>query len=353
MNKLKILGVAISSILHFISAEAALYDRGNGLVYDSEQNVTWLADFNYLGTQAKKDSNFVNTIISAVPFLDNNYDANSSYSSYGVGNNLAGTYALSTSDFIVRNGDSSLLTWYGAQALASQTSQINYRGIKKWRVAGNFFFDSNGASTNEVSYLLKNELGISNERPQGNQNTSLFIGILGSGYWLGSSLDAIGSNGNVVLTGSYFLGSSTSINRWSAMLVHDGDISNTSIATPTSIDLSTTLSQSSSRVKINENLTYTATVINIGTGTANNSLLKFYLPPRNISVVSMPSDCVTTGKSLTCSLGNLAAGANASRAIKVNYIKSGGASVSALVLTDSNDANSANNVSRIVTAITK
>jgi uncharacterized repeat protein (TIGR01451 family) len=124
--------------------------------------------------------------------------------------------------------------------------------------------------------------------------------------------------------------------------------------TLTTIDLSTTLSQSSSRVKINENLTYTATVINNGTGTANNSLLKFYLPPRNVSIVSMPSDCMTTGKSITCSLGNLlAAGANTSRAIIVNYIKSGGASVSSLVLTDSNDTNSTNNVSRVVTAIKK
>jgi uncharacterized repeat protein (TIGR01451 family) len=128
------------------------------------------------------------------------------------------------------------------------------------------------------------------------------------------------------------------------------------ITTPvisTTIDLSTTLSQSSSRVKINENLTYTATVINNGTGTANNSLLKFYLPPRNVSIVSMPSDCVTTGKSITCSLGSLAAGASITRLFKVSYTKSGGSSVSALVLTDSNDANSANNVSRIVTAITK
>ncbi|MEI6746861.1 MAG: DUF1566 domain-containing protein [Methylococcaceae bacterium] len=128
------------------------------------------------------------------------------------------------------------------------------------------------------------------------------------------------------------------------------------ITTPvvsTTIDLSTTLTQSSSRVKINENLTYTATVINNGTGTANNSLLKIYLPPRNVSIVSMPSDCVTTGKSITCSLGSLAAGANATRAITVSYIKSGGASVSALALTDSNDTNSANNVSRVVTAIKK
>ncbi len=119
------------------------------------------------------------------------------------------------------------------------------------------------------------------------------------------------------------------------------------------IDLSPTLSASSSRVKINENLTYTATVINNGTGTANNSLLKIYLPPRNVSVVSMPSDCMTTGKSITCSLGNLATGANASRAITVTYIKSGGASVGALALTDSEDTNSENNFSRVVTAIKK
>ena len=67
----------------------------------------------------------------------------------------------------------------------------------------------------------------------------------------------------------------------------------------------------------------------------------------------MPSDCVTTGKSITCSLGSLAAGASVTRLLKVSYTKSGGSSVSALVLTDSDDTNSANNVSRIVTAITK
>lgn len=132
--------------------------------------------------------------------------------------------------------------------------------------------------------------------------------------------------------------------------------SNTSAPTPvilTSVDLSTTLSASTNRIQQNTNITYTATVINNGTGAANNSLLKIYLPPRNVSIVSMPSDCVTIGKSLTCSLGSLAAGANASRAITVTYTKSGGASVSALALTDSADTNSANNVSRLVTAIKK
>ena len=125
------------------------------------------------------------------------------------------------------------------------------------------------------------------------------------------------------------------------------------IATQTTIDLSATLSQSSSRIQQNTNIIYTATVTNNGTGTANNSLLKIYLPPRNVSIVSMTSDCVTTGKSITCSLGSLAAGASVTHLLKVSYTKSGGSSVSALALTDSGDTNSANNVSRIVTSITK
>jgi hypothetical protein len=33
-----------------ISANAALYDRGNGMIYDSAQNITWMQDANYAQT---------------------------------------------------------------------------------------------------------------------------------------------------------------------------------------------------------------------------------------------------------------------------------------------------------------
>jgi uncharacterized repeat protein (TIGR01451 family) len=187
-------------------------------------------------------------------------------------------------------------------------------------------------------------------------NNTIFSNVFSNdGYWnwwTSSLSDSYSVNGNVWVVdffggGDYFNNQNDSL---FVRLVRDAKVDQ---IIPTTIDLSATLSQSTSRVKINENLTYTATAQNNGTGTANNSLLKIYLPPRNVSVVSMPSDCVTTGKSITCSLGNLTAGANASRAITVSYIKSGGASLSALILTDSEDINSANNVSRIVTAIKK
>ncbi|PPD33372.1 MAG: hypothetical protein CTY19_07580 [Methylomonas sp.] len=41
--------IALAFTTAFIahSSEAALFDRGGGLIYDSDLNVTWLADANY------------------------------------------------------------------------------------------------------------------------------------------------------------------------------------------------------------------------------------------------------------------------------------------------------------------
>jgi|GEM_PF-2312202 len=129
----------------------------------------------------------------------------------------------------------------------------------------------------------------------------------------------------------------------------------TSLNTPTanSIDLSSTLSQSSSRVKINDNLTYTAAATNNGTGTANNVALKFMMPPRWTNYISLPSDCVFNGTLTVCNVGSLTAGATVQRAITVSFQKRGAISMGALVTTDSDDSNLANNMSRIITSITK
>ena len=129
--------------------------------------------------------------------------------------------------------------------------------------------------------------------------------------------------------------------------------STSTLIVSTTFDLSAMLSQPTSRIQQNSSIIYTGTVKNNGTDSANTVQLKFYLPPRNVLIISIPSDCSVTGKSITCSLGNLAANESVNRSITVSYTKSGGSSISALVLTDSGDTNSANNVSRIVTAITK
>lgn len=51
MKKLDIIGVSILSVFLLLSnsINAALYDRGNGLIYDDDLNITWLQYANYPG----------------------------------------------------------------------------------------------------------------------------------------------------------------------------------------------------------------------------------------------------------------------------------------------------------------
>lgn len=50
--KLKLMSCAVTTfgILAAPAAQAQLFDRGGGLIYDSVQNITWLADANYANT---------------------------------------------------------------------------------------------------------------------------------------------------------------------------------------------------------------------------------------------------------------------------------------------------------------
>jgi hypothetical protein len=47
-KKLWVAGLLLS--LNAVSASATLFDRGNGLIYDSAQNITWMQDANYAHT---------------------------------------------------------------------------------------------------------------------------------------------------------------------------------------------------------------------------------------------------------------------------------------------------------------
>ena len=53
----KILTVVLTVVLGMSGvANATLYDRGNGMVYDSLQNLTWLKDANYAKTSGYADA---------------------------------------------------------------------------------------------------------------------------------------------------------------------------------------------------------------------------------------------------------------------------------------------------------
>jgi uncharacterized repeat protein (TIGR01451 family) len=117
-------------------------------------------------------------------------------------------------------------------------------------------------------------------------------------------------------------------------------------------DLTASITANQSSIPLTQNLTYTASVSNAGTGTANNVSVLFMMPPRWTNYVSVPSDCSTNGAVTTCSIGSVNAGANVSRSMTVNFSRRGATSVGALVKSN-DDTNDSNNMSRVVTTITK
>ena len=97
------------------TAQAALYDRGGGLIYDSALNITWLQDANYAATELSDAR--ANAIITAVNA------ANPSW---------LGGHVMAASDF-PKSGSLYLgfMTWWGAMAWADQ---LVYGGFSDWRL---------------------------------------------------------------------------------------------------------------------------------------------------------------------------------------------------------------------------
>lgn len=128
-------------------AQAALQSRAGGtMVYDTDLNITWVADANLFKTQATSNANLVAEIIAAnggvVNDTPNSYDGNT------------GIYNLSAFDFNTATGR---MNWFGAQAWANS---LSYGGFSDWRlpstavqVAG---YNQTGS---ELGHLFYNELG--------------------------------------------------------------------------------------------------------------------------------------------------------------------------------------------------
>lgn len=120
-----------------------------------------------------------------------------------------------------------------------------------------------------------------------------------------------------------------------------------------SADLTTSLTPSTNRVQLNQALTYTATVSNIGNMDAANATLIVYFPPRGTTYLSASAGCVVEGFSYRCPLGNLAAGASLSRDITVSYTRRGATNITALGIMDNADKDNSNNSSEVITTITR
>ena len=118
------------------------------------------------------------------------------------------------------------------------------------------------------------------------------------------------------------------------------------------VDLASTITASTNSVKLKQNITYTATMTNNGSAAATSATLIFFFPPRKTTYVTVPSGCVSNGKSYRCSVPCLAAGTSLTKAITVNYDQLGALNVVGLAITDSKDSDESNNKTQVMTTIT-
>ncbi|HSW03595.1 PEP-CTERM sorting domain-containing protein [Aquabacterium sp.] len=168
--------------------QAALVDRGNGMIYDTDRNITWLANANYFQTQAAANPNAAADVIAHVQTVSNDHS----------------THTLVASD-INANG---LMTWWGAMAWAQD---LQYGGFSDWRLPTSLQPDTTcsgqgrtagisfgyGCTGNELGHLFYDELGGGANvyiQQQHNANLDLFTQVKPD-YWTGTPWTAAQSGG--------------------------------------------------------------------------------------------------------------------------------------------------------------
>jgi uncharacterized repeat protein (TIGR01451 family) len=123
----------------------------------------------------------------------------------------------------------------------------------------------------------------------------------------------------------------------------------------TAADLSVTKTDSPDPVRVNNNLTYTVTVRNNGPATATGVTLKDALPRRvdYVSASASQGSCSRSSRTITCNLGTLASGANATVTIVVKPTRTGSWTNTASVSGGQSDPSTGNNSASAATTVTQ
>jgi hypothetical protein len=203
----KNVAILLAGLLITGSAQAALIDRGNGLIYDEDRNITWLA----------------NASLAA----DNDF---------GVGGVLA----------------DGRMHWSVANDWIAAMNQDSYLGNSNWRMPVAIFPDSNctidgsgntdraglNCNQSEMGHLFYDELmGVSGESTYVNGDPELlahFVNIKLDGYWTGTPFSP--DPENQIWTFNFAPGNQDADDIPGGLLhvwaVRDGDVAATSVPEP-------------------------------------------------------------------------------------------------------------------------
>ncbi len=211
------------------TAQAALFDRGNGMIYDQDLNITWLSDANYFKTQYDADNSILATLTGQT-----------------VADSL-GSYTITAADFNTGTGE---MTWWGAQAWAAN---LSYGGYDDWRLPTTLQPDSscNGQSGtdsygyicagSELGHLFYSELGGTaglSIVTSHDVDYDLFSNIQNSGYWSGSEYAPLPGLAWVLTTFDGWQGADGKSSPYYGWAVRSGDVaSSNSVPEPGTLAL--------------------------------------------------------------------------------------------------------------------
>lgn len=159
---------------------AALESRANGtMVYDTDRNITWVANANLFKTLADASGNAASYVQSII--LANNGVVHNTPNVYDGGD---GVYDLTAADFNTGSGG---MTWFGAMAWANG---LNYGGYDDWRLPVGVGGSTGGYNiqTSEMGHLFYAELGGVALQPISTQHDSDYalFGNIQRYYWSGT-----------------------------------------------------------------------------------------------------------------------------------------------------------------------
>lgn len=228
--------LAISLLGVSTLTQAELQDRGNGLIYDTVLDITWLQDANYADT--------------------------SGYDCCDVDGGCDDDQYCDVDNSCVEDFDPNKMTW---QQAVKWADQLNYQGLDDWRLASisvssgiptgstsrdlivSCYTESEEACRdNELGYMFKynlgGELGTSLE---GNQTSVNGVDLhnIQYGYWSSSAyLEYFDAFAFFFAGGGYFDAGQTT--RWAAWAVRDGDVGDVQCVVPEDLTgLTATVSQ--------------------------------------------------------------------------------------------------------------
>ena len=159
-------------------AQASLEARTGGMVYDTDNNITWAADANLFQTQAASNTNLVSEIITAnggvILDTPNYYDNPAS----------SGSHTLTVADFNTTTGT---MTWFGAQAWANN---LSLGGYTDWSLPSTdpalTGFNQKGSQMGDLFYNQLGGVSSTSIATTHNGNYYLFSKVQSDVYWSGS-----------------------------------------------------------------------------------------------------------------------------------------------------------------------